>query len=195
MKVLVFPNASGVISEAGKIIGQALPEGAVVVDVDSLDLAPMTAARLKADGTVEIVPNHVGSGPWFDQGADSSTRLVPIQITEVGVVPAPTWAMTPRVETAAEVAAREADEAVAERARLDELTVTRFQARAALLNAGQLAAVEAAVAQADALTQMAWAEATTFRRGSTSIVALVQGGMFSESEMDALFAAAALIEA
>ena len=70
--------------------------------------------------------------------------------------------------------------------------VTRLQAKAALLQAGKLAQVEAVIAASDALTQLAWAEAAEFRRDSPTIAALASG-VLTEAELDDLFVAAALI--
>lgn len=73
--------------------------------------------------------------------------------------------------------------------------VSRFQARAALHNAGLLAGVEAAVAAADPFTQIAWADATEFRRDSPTIAALAVALGMTGAQLDDLFRAAALIVA
>lgn len=73
--------------------------------------------------------------------------------------------------------------------------VSRFQARAALFNAGLLPQVEAAVAAAPPLVQMAWADAITFRRDSPSISALSAALGMTDAQIDELFSAAALIRA
>jgi len=73
--------------------------------------------------------------------------------------------------------------------------VSRFQARAALLQVGKLAAADAAVAQADALTKLAWADATEFERASPSIAALAPALGLSGDDLDALFIAASKIKA
>lgn len=73
--------------------------------------------------------------------------------------------------------------------------VSRFQARAALFNAGLLPQVEAAVAAAPPLVQMAWADAITFRRDSPSIAALSATLGMTDAQIDELFSAAALIRA
>lgn len=70
--------------------------------------------------------------------------------------------------------------------------VSRFQARAALHNAGKLADIETAIGQADTLTQIAWADATEFRRQSPTILDL---GAALDLDLDALFIAASKIEA
>lgn len=72
-------------------------------------------------------------------------------------------------------------------------TVPAYQARAALLSAGLLDAVEAAVAGADRQVQIAWEYATTVRRQSPFISAM-QGALgLDDAAIDALFVAAAAV--
>jgi hypothetical protein len=73
--------------------------------------------------------------------------------------------------------------------------VSRFQARAALHIDGHLATVEALVAQADPITQLAWADAQEFRRSSPAIAGIAQALGWSEAYLDDLFTRAAAIEA
>lgn len=78
------------------------------------------------------------------------------------------------------------------------IEVSRFQARAALLQLGKLAAVEQVVAGTDdPLVQMAWAEAVTWRRSSPTIAALASHPLIglTEESLDNLFIAARDIEA
>ena len=82
------------------------------------------------------------------------------------------------------------DPLISERA---DMTVSRFQALAALLNAGLLSQVNAALADAGPLAQLAWAEATEFRRNSPTIAGLASGLGLNDMEVDDLFRAAALI--
>ena len=84
------------------------------------------------------------------------------------------------------------DPIIAERA---AMTVSRFQALAALLNAGLLSQVNAALADAGPLAQLAWAEATEFRRNSPTIAGLASGLGLTDTQVDDLFRAAALITA
>lgn len=72
---------------------------------------------------------------------------------------------------------------------------SRFQARAALHNAGLLVSVEAAVAAADPFTQIAWADATEFRRVSSTIAALAVAVGLTDEALDDLFRAAMQIVA
>jgi len=74
-------------------------------------------------------------------------------------------------------------------------SVTRFQARAALYNAGLLDAAEALMADADPIARLAWSDAQTFQRNSPTIAALAPALGLSDADIDALFAAAALIDA
>ena len=74
-------------------------------------------------------------------------------------------------------------------------SVTAFQARAALLAAGLLDEVEAAVAAADRLTQTAWEYALRFERVSPTIAALAAALGLGDAELDDLFRAAAKISA
>ena len=73
--------------------------------------------------------------------------------------------------------------------------VTRFQARAALLQAGLLDEVESLVfaAGADRMLQLAY-EAATFKRHSQFVQAMAQQLDLSERQLDGLFIAAAQIE-
>lgn len=75
------------------------------------------------------------------------------------------------------------------------MVCSRFQARAALHLAGLLPQVEAAVAAADTLVQIAWADASEFRRDSPAIVALGAALALSDEAIDALFREAATIRA
>lgn len=72
--------------------------------------------------------------------------------------------------------------------------VSRFQARAALMQANLLTNAESLVAKGDALTRMAWAEATEFKRTSPLVVSLGTQLGLSESQLDDLFRSAAAIE-
>ena len=77
--------------------------------------------------------------------------------------------------------------------------VSRFQARAALLAAGLLATIENAVAAYDgedaSLVQLAWSEATEWKRLSPTVTALASIVGLTDQQLDDLFIAAAQIEA
>jgi len=74
-------------------------------------------------------------------------------------------------------------------------TVTPFQAKAALLQAGLLDTVKAAIASAPAITQLAWSDATEFTRDSPTIATMAGALGLSSAQVDALFVAAAAIQA
>jgi len=94
--------------------------------------------------------------------------------------------------TEAEIAERIAGNIEADRARM---VCSRFQAKAALLQAGLLSQVETLMAGADPIAQLAWAEAVEFRRNSPTIAALAAGAGLSETQVDDLFRAAMTITA
>lgn len=74
--------------------------------------------------------------------------------------------------------------------------VSRFQARAALLQTGLLETADLAVAASgDPFLQLAWKEATTFPRTSPGIAALAPALGLTDDDLDDLFRAAALITA
>lgn len=74
--------------------------------------------------------------------------------------------------------------------------VSRFQAKAALSLAGKLTQADAAVAASnDPILQIAWAEATTFKRNSQGIAALAPAIGLDDAALDALFTTAAGIVA
>jgi len=87
------------------------------------------------------------------------------------------------------------DPSIAIEAARAQMKCSRFQARAALLQAGLLSTVEAAIAQADPITQMAWTDAVEFRRNSPTISALAQSLSLSDQQLDDLFTSAMAIEA
>ena len=77
----------------------------------------------------------------------------------------------------------------------ESMVVTRFQARAALLNAGLLDTVNTAMQSAQPVAQLAWADAQTFRRLSPTVMAIGAGLGLSDEQLDDLFIYAAKIEA
>jgi len=76
-------------------------------------------------------------------------------------------------------------------------SVSRFQARAALHNAGKLAAVETLMAAAETpmLMKLAWQDAQEFQRSSVTVSAMASALGLSAAQTDALFIAAAQITA
>lgn len=85
-----------------------------------------------------------------------------------------------------------AEALAAERA---HMVCSRFQAKRALFDAGLLSAVEDAVKGADVPTQLAWDEATEFRRNSPTIAAIAGALKLTDEQIDDLFRAAMQIEA
>lgn len=75
------------------------------------------------------------------------------------------------------------------------MVCSRFQAKAALHQAGLLAQVEAELAHADTISQLAWADATEFRRNSPTIASLAGALGLTPEQIDDLFHAAMQIEA
>lgn len=81
-------------------------------------------------------------------------------------------------------------------ARRAGMVVSRFQARAALMDAGLLADVELAIAASgDPLIQLAWTEATEFRRLSPTIAWAAAALDLTDEQVDGLFTAASQISA
>jgi hypothetical protein len=75
--------------------------------------------------------------------------------------------------------------------------VTRFQARAALVQAGYFIQIDdfmAALPKTD-IRRMAWEDATEFDRTSTTLLAMQQMLGLTEIDLDSLFIAAASIQA
>jgi hypothetical protein len=72
-------------------------------------------------------------------------------------------------------------------------SISPAQARIALHNAGPLGQVEAAVAAADIVTQIAWAQATAIERDSPTVAALSAALGLTAAQLDDLFTAAAAI--
>ena len=77
------------------------------------------------------------------------------------------------------------------------MVCSRMQARIALHQAGLLAQIEAAVAAVDPVVQIAWAEASEFRRDSPTIAALAAtlDPALTDEQLDTLFEAAMQITA
>lgn len=76
-------------------------------------------------------------------------------------------------------------------------SVSRYQARAALYQAGHLDDVEAFMARADTpmLVKLAWQDAQTFERPSATVALLAEKLELSDDDVDALFVAGAAITA
>jgi hypothetical protein len=75
------------------------------------------------------------------------------------------------------------------------MVASRFQTRAALLMAGLLSDVEAKIAQAEPIVQLAWADAVEFRRDSPTLAALAKVLGLTDLQVDDLFRQAMTIRA
>lgn len=73
--------------------------------------------------------------------------------------------------------------------------VSRFQARAALMDAGLLADAEIAVSSMGPLEQLAWSDATEWRRDSPTIDAMADLLSLTSEQVDQLFISASKIVA
>ena len=93
----------------------------------------------------------------------------------------------------AEIDAEDAAAALAaERA---SMVVSRFQARAALLQNNLLDTASGAIAQADAMSQLAWEDAQEFRRNSPLVISIGGALSLTDEQLDDLFRLAKTIEA
>jgi len=140
-------------------------------------------AAYNAQGTIDAEINHPVHG-WLP------TTLAPDDVATsemhaLALLSVPGAYVAPPAPTVAELLA-------AERA---GMVVSRFQAKAALMAAGHLPAVEAAISAADAITNLAWVEAVEMRRTSPMIAGLAGAIGLTDTDLDDLFRAAALIEA
>lgn len=121
--------------------------------------------------SAEIVAHHAAYGE----------TLIPVaDLVNTGTDDAPVWEVVPP----------------SPQDRRAAMTVSRFQARAALRVAGLFDAAEAAIAaSADPILIEAWASASEFRRTSPSIAAMGAALGLTDEQVDDLFDAAARIEA
>lgn len=140
--------------------------------------------QFTATGDITCEVNHWRWGwiPYTASANDASSADLFATITDAGNIAA---YVAPTPPTAEEILE-------AQRA---QMVVSRFQAKAALAAAGLLTQAETVVAAADATTQLAWAEVIEFRRNSPTIAALKSAMSLSDEQLDALFVAAAAIEA
>lgn len=93
--------------------------------------------------------------------------------------------------------ATDAEIAAWESRRIVPQVVSRFQARAALHQAGHLAAVEALMADPEtpALARLAWQDAQEFKRTSPTVIAMAGALGLNDAQIGDLFLAAATIQA
>jgi hypothetical protein len=204
MRMIVRPAPDGRISHGAQILGQAVPEGAAIVDVPSVALQPYEVAYL-VDGQIEIRLDFRGYGPrWFNQNAPAGERFTSREITEIGIVPpnelghpvTPGWedmAMQPRPETKAERAARvqaEADAAVeAEAARKRKRVLTPLQIRMAADRMRIRDAIETVVADpaTPRVVMDYWEYSPSYPRSSPVWAEVLPLLGFTEADLDQLF--------
>ena len=137
------------------------------------------------------VQNDVGQ--WTGSYYDQVTPAIRAHHAQYGETIAP-------VADLQNIGSDDAPEWVAEPVALEDLratmVVSRFQARAALIQAGLIDAAAAAIrASGDAMLAAAWDHALEFRRLSPAIVQMGGALQLSDEAVDALFASAALITA
>lgn len=133
---------------------------------------------------------RTGDGTWTGAVYDALTPAISAHHAAFGDEVLPISALTPREDGGWDAVPASAAEIAA------QTTITRFQARAALIQAGLLDAVEAAVAGAnDPLVQLAWAEVIEFPRSSPTIAALADILGLTADRVDQLFITAAQISA
>lgn len=77
----------------------------------------------------------------------------------------------------------------------EQMTCSNLQGRLAMADAGVLSTVEAAIAQSDLKTQIAWDRAQYFRRLSPMVLGMQTVLGWTDERMDELFRQAVLIEA
>lgn len=161
--------------------GFTLPRDAVGHDTIASDV-------IRINGQIEltlVLPYAPGAG-------EDVTFPAPIHVAEDGPISAPGLAV-PVDETA--VGQIDMAKAIDLTTEPVPASVSRFQARAALLLAGRMPAVETAIKAADPMTQLAWADAQVFRRDSASIATIAAAMKMTDAEVDDLFRAAVKIEA
>lgn len=131
---------------------------------------------------------NASANPYIEVTGEDEARILAGDPFNVDA-PQNTVTFPTQAEVEAEQAAAELE---AERA---SMNVSRFQARAALHNAGLLASAESTISGADDLAQLAWADAQEFRRNSPTVVAIAGALSLTDEQLDDLFRAAKTIEA
>ena len=134
---------------------------------------------------VEYVIVQPSAQPTFDPMTQNVVEAAPVLVDGV-------WTQQWTV-----VAASDADKASRLAAWRSSASVTRFQALAALSQAGMLAPVQALMANpaTPALAVLAWNEITTFERLSPTLIALATQLGWTDAQLDGLFQSAAGITA
>lgn len=128
---------------------------------------------------VGLVPVLSSAWPTHDPNREELVELLPTQVNGA-------WVQLWRVDPLP-------PETISERlqARREAMVISRFQGEAALYQAGLLDDVEALIAGADPLVQIAWQRVTEFRRLSPMIASIAQALGWTDEQLDALFETAA----
>lgn len=147
--------------------GEILTDGAAVDEIGPLVAPPsIDSNRRPAPGAVQDARWHVNIlWPGDEHAAFAAAQVSPATPTRAFGVPPPP-APTPQYTP-------------------DE--VPAWKARIVLAEAGLLATVEAAIAQAPPRIQVAWAHKPTWRRNSPMINAMAQAVSLSNAQVRALF--------
>lgn len=131
--------------------------------------------------TMKTYRNPADGKLWAYESDGSQDKLIPVGFVR----------LTDDESAAAKAAQDAADQAAAR----VPFSVTPFQAKAAIFAAGLLPAVEAAIAAAPKVSQLAWTDATEFTRDSPTIATMAAAIGLTDAQVDALFIAAKAIEA
>lgn len=133
------------------------------------------------------------AGDWTGTFYDQLTPAIRAHHTQFGETLEP-------VADLQNIGTEEAPEWVADPAALEDqraaMVVSRFQARAALIQAGLIDAAETAIrGSGDQMMIAAWDHALEFRRLSPAIIGMGAALQLTDEAVDGLFASAALITA
>ena len=81
-------------------------------------------------------------------------------------------------------------------AKRETMVISRFQLRGALVSNGQMAEAETVIASSeDPMVQVAWQDASEFKRNGKTVISLIEGLELTDEEMDSLFEFAKTLEA
>ena len=141
----------------------------------------MRYAAIDADGQPTGALYETSSAEIVAHHAAFSESLIPVgDLRNTGTADKPVWEVVPAAIEEVRAA----------------MVVSRFQARAALRQAGLFDAANAAIsASEDPILAEAWASASVFSRQSPAIAAMASALGLTDDEVDDLFRAAAQITA
>lgn len=135
------------------------------------------------------------NGEWFQcHGGDADLILPPGEyIVTVSAWPYLSTHLIITADSSAQATEGRQTISIAPQPALVPSSISPAQARLALLGAGLLQQVEAAVAAADLVTQIAWSQATSIERDSPTVAGLSAALGLTSAQLDALFIAGASI--